>query len=158
MSSFARNAFDPMDFTPMALDKIPNINRKTTPAFELVLPVLFLSRIQHIAKISEGMAKMPAYVVDYLKDIPTNWDDSKFIVGFLGKYILMARRSGNIWHVVGINGENAPKEVEVDLSFVKNQKGFIIMEDENGFKQESISRNQKLTVKMKPNCGFVIKI
>jgi hypothetical protein len=42
---FARNVFDPMDFTPMVLDAIPNIKRKTTPAFELALPVLFLSGI-----------------------------------------------------------------------------------------------------------------
>lgn len=158
MLPFARNAFDPMDFTPMALDKIPNIDRKTTPAFELALPVLFLSGIQHIAEIPEGMAKMPAYVVDYLKDIPTNWDDSKFIAGFPGKYIVMARKSNNIWHIVGINGENTPKEIELDLSFVKNAKGFIILEDESGFKQESISKSQKLTVKMKPNGGFVVKI
>jgi len=158
MLPFARNAFDPMDFTPMALDKIPNIDRKTTPAFELALPVLFLSGIQHIAEIPEGMAKMPAYVVDYLKDIPTNWDDSKFIAGFPGKYIVMARKSNNIWHIVGINGENTPKEIELDLSFVKNAKGFIILEDESGFKQESISKSQKLTLKMKPNGGFVVKI
>jgi len=158
MLPFARNAFDPMDFTPMALDKIPNIDRKTTPAFELALPVLFLSGIQHIAEIPEGMAKMPAYVVDYLKDIPTNWDDSKFIAGFPGKYIVMARKSNNIWHIVGINGENTPKEIELDLSFVKNAKGFMILEDESGFKQESISKSQKLTLKMKPNGGFVVKI
>lgn len=158
MLPFARNVFDPMDFTPMVLDSIPNIKRKTTPAFELALPVLFLSGIQHIAETPTGMSKMPAYVVDYLKDIPTNWDDSKFITGFPGKYIVIARKNGNIWHIVGINGENSPREIEVDLSFVKNQKGFIILEDEKGFKQEFISKNQKLTVKMKPNGGFVIKI
>jgi hypothetical protein len=158
MLPFARNVFDPMDFTPMCLDAIPNIKRKTTPAFELALPVLFLSGIQHIAEIPEGMAKMPTYVVDYLKDIPTNWDDSKFIAGYPGKYIVMARKKGNTWHIVGINGEDASKEIEVDLSFVKNQKGFIILEGENGFKQESISKNQKLIVKMRPNGGFVAKI
>lgn len=67
MLPIARNIFDPMDFTPMTLDKIPNINRKTTPAFELALPVLFLSCVQHIAEIPEGIAKMPLYVVEYLK-------------------------------------------------------------------------------------------
>jgi hypothetical protein len=158
MLPFARNAFDPMDFTPMVLDSIPNIKRKTTPAFELALPVLFLSGIQHIAETPTGMSKMPAYIVNYLKDIPTNWDDSKFITGFPGKYIVMARKSGNIWHIVGINGENSPREIEVDLSFVKNQKGFIILEDEKGFNQEVVSKNQKMIVKMKPNGGFVIKI
>ncbi|TRX39406.1 glycoside hydrolase family 97 protein [Flavobacterium restrictum] len=158
MLPFARNVFDPMDFTPMVLDSIPNITRKTTPAFELALPVLFLSGVQHIAEIPEGMAKMPQYVVDYLKDIPTNWDDSKFIDGYPGKYIIMARKKDNVWHIVGINGENTPKEIEIDLSFVTNSKGFLISENEKGWQQLTVSKNTKLKVTLKPHDGFVVKI
>jgi hypothetical protein len=158
MIPFARNVFDPMDFTPMVLDSIPNIKRRTTPAFELALPVLFLSGIQHIAETPDGMAKMPQYVVEYLKDIPTNWDDSKFIEGYPGKYIVMARKKDNVWFIVGTNGENSSKEIEIDLSFVTNKTGFIIDENENGFKNEVVSKGNKLKVKMKPYGGFVIKI
>lgn len=160
MLPFARNVFDPMDFTPMVLDTIPNIKRKTTPAFELALPVLFLSGIQHIAETPVGMAKMPKYVVDYLKEIPTNWDDSKFIDGFPGKFAVMARKKDNVWHIVGINAENTAKEIEIDLSFVTNGSGYVILENEKGFQQEMISKakNRKLKVKMKPNGGFVAKM
>ena len=156
MLPFTRNVFDPMDFTPMVLDSIPNINRKTTPVFELALPVLFLSGIQHIAEIPEGMAKQPQYVINYLKDIPTNWDESKFIDGFPGKDVIMARRKGNTWHITGINGENIDKEFEVDLSFI-SKDGFIISENENGFIQNTITPNAKIIVKMKPYGGFVMK-
>jgi hypothetical protein len=158
MLPFARNVFDPMDFTPMVLDVIPNIKRKTTPAFELALPVLFLSGIQHIAETPVGMAKMPKYVVDYLKDIPTNWDDSKFIDGYPGKYIVMARKKDNVWYIVGINGQNTAKEIEIDLSFVNNDSGYVILEVEKGFQQLSVSKKAKLKVTMLPNGGFVVKI
>jgi hypothetical protein len=160
MLPFARNVFDPMDFTPMVLDSIPNIKRKTTPAFELALPVLFLSGIQHIAETPMGMAKMPKYVVDYLKDIPTNWDDSKFIDGYPGKYIVMARKKDNVWHIVGINGENKAKEIELDLSFVTHDSGYIILENEKGFEQQMITKtkNRKLKITMKSNGGFVVKM
>tara|TARA_R110000868_G_scaffold113100_1_gene303862 strand:+ start:6503 stop:8422 length:1920 start_codon:yes stop_codon:yes gene_type:complete len=158
MLPFARNVFDPMDFTPMVLDSIPNITRKTTPAFELALPVLFLSGLQHIAEIPEGMAKMPQYVVDYLKDIPTNWDDSKFIDGYPGKYIIMARKKDSVWHIVGINGESTVKKIEIDLSFVTNLNGFIISENEKGFQQNPVSKKTKLNLTMKPHGGFVVKI
>ncbi|MBA4277176.1 glycoside hydrolase family 97 protein [Flavobacterium sp.] len=158
MIPFARNVFDPMDFTPMVLDSIPNIIRKTTPGFELALPVLFLSGIQHIAETPDGMAKMPQYVVEYLKDIPTNWDDSKFIEGYPGKYIIMARKKDAVWHIVGVNGENTEKEIEIDLSFVTNKKGFTITENDEGFKQNVIIKGNKLKVKMKPRGGFVVKI
>lgn len=158
MIPFARNVFDPMDFTPMVLDSIPNIKRKTTPAFELALPVLFLSGIQHIAETPDGMAKQPQYVIEYLKDIPTNWDDSKFIEGYPGKYIVMARKKDNVWFIVGINGENTAKEIEIDLSFVTTKSGYIILENEKGFEQQMISKTKKLKITMSPYGGFVAKI
>ena len=104
------------------------------------------------------MAKMPKYVVDYLKDIPTNWDDSKFIDGYPGKYIVMARKKDNVWHFVGINGQNTAKEIEIDLSFVNNDSGYIILENDKGFQQLPISKKTKLKVTMKPNGGFVVKM
>jgi hypothetical protein len=157
MLPFTRNAFDPMDFTPMVLDSIPNINRKTTPTFELALPVLFLSGIQHIAETPEGMAKQPQFVIDYLKDIPTNWDDSKFITGFPGKDVIIARKKDNTWFVVGINGENKAKEFIIDVSFVSKENGFLISDDENGFNQKTIKPVSNLTIKMKPYGGVVMK-
>jgi len=157
MLPFTRNVFDPMDFTPMVLDTIPNIKRRTTPAFELALPVLFLSGIQHIAEIPEGMAKQPQYVIDYLKDIPTNWDSVKFIEGYPGKDIIMAREKDGTWFVVGINGENKPKEFTIDLTFITKETGHIITEDDNGFIQQNIKPTTKLKVNMKAYGGFVMK-
>ncbi len=158
MIPFARNVFDPMDFTPMVLESIPKIERKTTAGFELALPVLFLSGIQHIAETPDGMAKMPDFVVNYLKDIPTNWDDSKFIEGYPSKYIVMARKKDGVWHIVGINGENSEKEVTIDLSFVINKIGYLINHKTNKFNLETINKENKLKVNMEANGGFVIKI
>jgi len=58
MLPFTRNVFDPMDFTPMALDRINNrIQRRTTSAFELALSVLFVSGIQHYAEFPKAWPK-----------------------------------------------------------------------------------------------------
>ncbi|RYD87574.1 MAG: glycoside hydrolase family 97 protein, partial [Sphingobacteriales bacterium] len=90
MLPFTRNAFDPMDFTPMNLYKIPTqVNRKTTSAFELATSVLFLSGIQHYAESPEGMGHVPDYVTGFLKTLPDSWDDVKFIDGFPGKYAVI---------------------------------------------------------------------
>src|SRR5690606_2186182 len=62
MSLFARNVFDPMDFTPTVFGDIPNIERVTENSFQLALPVLMISGIQHFAAIPEGMATVPDYV------------------------------------------------------------------------------------------------
>ncbi|WP_199287719.1 glycoside hydrolase family 97 protein [Pseudotamlana carrageenivorans] len=158
MLPFARNAFDPMDFTPMVLDSIPNITRKTTPAFELALPTLFLSGIQHIAEIPEGMEKQPQFVRDYIKAIPANWDESKFIAGYPGKYVIMARKKGDSWFITGINGENTVKKISIDLSFITKEKGFIITDnDNNGFSQTTLEPSANMSINMQAHGGFVMK-
>lgn len=154
---FARNAFDPMDFTPMVLDSIPNIKRQTTPAFELALPVLFLSGIQHIAEIPEGMEKQPLFVQDYLKNIPTLWDSSKFITGYPGKDAIIARKKGDNWYISGINGENKEKTFTLDLSFITKENGVYISENEAGFVQADVSPTTSTDVSLKPYGGFVMK-
>ena len=75
MLPFTRNVFDPMDFTPVVLDRIPGIERRTSSAFELALSVLFMSGIQHYAEIPEGLARAPDYVRDFLREVPSIWDD-----------------------------------------------------------------------------------
>lgn len=156
---FTRNVFDPMDFTPMVLHEIPGIVRKTTSTFELALPVVFLSGIQHFGETPEGMALMPKYVKTYLQDLPTSWDDTKFIGGYPGKYFVVARRSGKSWFISGINAENHMHKLTIDLSFIKTPlKGYVITDGENGnkFSHTSISLQKPNVFEMimKPNGGF----
>lgn len=60
---FTRNVFDPMDFTPMSLDEIPNIDRRTSKAFELALTVVYESGVQHLAESPAGTAKQPQEII-----------------------------------------------------------------------------------------------
>ena len=156
MLPFTRNLYEPMDFTPMALDIIPNIKRKTTSGFELALPTLFLSGIQHLAETPQGMAKMPDYVVTYLQDIHTNWDESKLLAGFPGKDVVMARRKGDTWFITGINGENKAKDIAVDLSFIKKD-GYMITDGTTSLFDKTDVKPGKTTIKLKPNGGFIMK-
>jgi hypothetical protein len=154
---FTRNVFDPMDFTPMALYKIPGINRKTTTAFELATPVVFLSGIQHMAETPQGMKHMPGYVVDFLRNLPVIWDDVKFIDGYPGKFVVIARKSGSKWIVAGLNGEAQTKTLSLDLSFIKSSSGKLLTDDANQSITETNLVPQKETkVTMLPNGGFVI--
>lgn len=154
---FTRNVFDPMDFTPMALYKIPGIERKTTSAFELATSVIFLSGIQHMAETPTGMRHMPAFVKDFLRTLPGNWDDVKFIDGYPGKLAVIARKSGDRWIVAGINGEAIAKELSLDLSFIKSENGLIITDDGNGSLSQAVIRpDQASRVKVLANGGFVL--
>jgi len=160
MLPFTRNAFDPMDFTPMNLNKVyTHVQRRTTSGFELALSVLFLSGIQHYAESPAGISLMPDYVKTFLADLPTYWDDVKFIDGYPGKYLVVARRSGGRWYIAGINGENTEKVLSLDLSFLGNKKGRIISdadEPRTFTNKETTLDAGRTTVTMKPQGGFVI--
>ena len=160
MLPFTRNAFDPMDFTPMAFSEIPNIERVTTNGFELALPTLFLSGIQHIAETPAGMAEVPGYVKEYLIDIPTLWDETQFIDGYPGKLAIVARRSGDNWYVTGINGESEAKSLTLDLSFLNGKSGYLITDGESHplFSKESVTIEGAFPIQLKANGGFVMKL
>nr|WP_199081837.1 glycoside hydrolase family 97 protein [Pedobacter sp. ASV19] len=159
MLPFTRNLFDPMDFTPMNLYKIPtNVIRKTTSAFELATTVLFLSGIQHYAESPEGMAKVPSDVKTFLSSLPTHWDEVKFIDGLPGKLVIIARRSGSKWYVAGINGENKPKKVLLDLSALRMAKAKFFNDGKEplSFDISEVNTAQKYEMELKANGGFVL--
>ncbi len=155
---FTRNIFDPMDFTPTALYKIPNIKRRTSTGFELALSVVFLSGIQHLAESPEGMTHVPPFAKSFLQQLPTHWDEVRFIDGFPGKLVVLARRTGSKWYVTGINGEAISKELTLNLSFLKNKKGQLISDVNAQDLQEStlsIPANGQVKMTLLPNGGFV---
>jgi len=165
---FARNIFDPMDFTPVVLDRINKIERRTTSAFELALSVVFTSGITHYAEIPDGMAKAPDYVRDFLKEVPSVWDDTKFIDGFPGKFLVLARQGdgGRRWFVAGINGESTEKKLALDLrklTGASGSTGWLITDGDGGnlsFRREKISLASTggCEVTLKPHGGFVLVI
>ncbi len=162
MLPFARNLFDPMDFTPVVLDRIPNIVRRTSGAFELALSVLFTSGIQHYAEIPDGMAKAPEYVQEFLRGVPAVWDDVKFIDGFPGEFVVIARRAGDRWYVAGINADNKPRVVTIDPAKLGvKRRGRIITDGDDplGFSTGIFPREVGATsgqVEMRGRGGFTL--
>jgi len=94
---FTRNTIGPMDFTPVCFSEIPGIKKRTSNAFELALSVIFYSGIQHFAEIPEGMKKQPEYIINFMKKVPSTWEDTKFIDGYPGKYVILARKNAKQW-------------------------------------------------------------
>ncbi|MEZ5426893.1 MAG: glycoside hydrolase family 97 catalytic domain-containing protein [Pyrinomonadaceae bacterium] len=163
MLPFTRNIFDPMDFTPTALDRVNDrITRRTTSGFELALSVLFTSGIQHYAETPEGMAKAPKFIQEFLKNVPEIWDDVKFIDGFPGKYAVLARRGNGRWYIAGINGEATERKLTLDprrLPALGN--GELMIDGDRGnlsFRREKLDfkAGKKLEIILKPYGGFVI--
>jgi alpha-glucosidase len=157
---FTRNAFDPMDFTPVCFNEYDNNKRVTGNGAELAQAVVLLSGIQHYAETPAGMSKVPDYVKQAMKEIPVSWDETKFIDGYPGEYIVLARKKVNKWYIAGINGENKSKVINVTIPFVSGKKARIITDGETNrtFKNEPIEFGSagELKLNMIPNGGFLI--
>jgi hypothetical protein len=161
MLPFTRNLFEAMDFTPLCLDRLPGKGvRRTTVPFELALAVLFTSGIQHYAEIPEGLAKMPAYVREFLRGVPAVWDDTKFLDGFPGKYAAFARRGDGRWFAAGINGEATERKLDLDLSgvSVRDRATLIVDAGQGRFEQREVTwrDGDRVPVTLAPNGGFVM--
>jgi hypothetical protein len=157
---FTRNLFDPMDFTPVNFSGIPNINRKTTGGFEAASAVLFTSGIQHIAETANGMAAQQEFIKEYMRTLPETWDDVKFIDGFPGKYVVLARRREDTWYIAGINGENLERTITLKLPFIKKTSKGIMISDADNTKdlvQREVDFSGPLRITLPPYGGFVIK-
>ena len=162
---FTRNAVAAMDFGPVFLNKRlarnPNsgVIRKTTDAFEMATAVVFFSPIQHWGITPENLKDKPAFLFDYLKKVPTVWDETQLIAGYPGKYCVIARRKGKQWYVAAINGENKERVLNLELPFLSGKKVNVIKDGE-GFDANSaelkMDKTGKVELRLSGNGGAVI--
>ncbi|MDM8002516.1 MAG: glycoside hydrolase family 97 catalytic domain-containing protein [Bacteroidota bacterium] len=159
--AFTRNAFDPMDFTPVCFTRYDNFERRTGNGAELALAVLFLSGVQHYAETPMGMATVPDYVKEMMMQIPVSWDETRFIDGYPGRYIVMARRTGDNWYIAGVNAEKEQLKLAVRLPFPVAGPGTLITEGETlrSFSAATVTPDAegKTDIEIQPSGGFVIK-
>ena len=96
-----------------------------------------------------------------MKDVPTTWDEVHFIDGYPGKYVVLARRSGDTWYVVGINAQDQPLKRNLYLPmFAKNSLLTVYSDNvllQGSVRQEILPKKQQLTITIPKNGGIVIK-
>ncbi len=115
---FTRNVVGPMDYTPVAFTNSQHPHT-TTYAHELALAVVFESGIQHWADRPEGFYALPGEPMQFMKEIPTAWDETRLLDGYPGQYVVMARRKGDVWYVGGLEGTSKETQMSVKLDFLE---------------------------------------
>ena len=154
---FTRNVIGPMDYTPCAFSdsQHPHI---TSLAHELALTVLYESGLQHLADRPESFLAQPKEVQDFLGQLPTVWDETRYVSGYPGESAVLARRSGNTWYVAGINGKDAPQILKTNLSFMGKGSVQMFVDDASGKWQISTISKLPSQIECQPRGGFVMKI
>ena len=164
---FIRNAAAIMEYGGSFLNKRMSRNnkdgniRRTSDSFELALSILFQNPVQYFALAPNNLTDAPKVAIEFLKEVPTTWDDVKFIDGYPGKYVVLARRHGDTWFIGGISNLDNPIKLNLNLSmFEKNKNVKMINDDKNGEPVESdllIKNPENVTVTLNPASGFIIK-
>ena len=163
---FTRNIIGPMDYTPCTCrdSQHPHI---TSDAHELALTVLYDSDLQHLADKPESYLVQPQQVQDFFGKLPTTWDETRYVSGYPGESVVLARRSGNTWYVAGINGTDNKKVLDVDLSFISGAKCVQTFADADpaqyqlsGNKDWLITKGNQIPkqIATQPRGGFVLVI
>lgn len=149
--------------------------RKTTDVHELATCVLFQNPIQNFALTPENLpteatkdlkpndegAPAPSISMDFLREVPTTWDETVFLDGYPGKYCVLARRHGTTWYIAGNNATGATLTLKLNLPMLnKGDKATLYsdnLKDREPQKAElKISNPKSVTVTMADQGGFVI--
>jgi len=163
---FVRNTVGAMDFGGSALNRRYSADnqhgtiRKTSDVYALATAVLFQSAVQHFALAPNNLADAPVWAIDFMKQVPTMWDEVRFIDGYPGKYVILARRSGDKWYVVGVNAEAQAVRRTVTLPMFAAGTPLTVYSDDlqlNG-SVKTVRQNKKrqLAVTIPCNGGLVV--
>ncbi len=163
---FIRNAVASMEFGGVLLNKYlvrsnkDRNKRLTTDVFQLATAVLFQNPVQMFGLTPNNLTDVPAFEIDFMKTVPTTWDETVFIDGYPGRYAVIARRHQSQWYVAGINAEKAPLKLSLDLPMLSGKKVKLYndtTEKEPSLKEVMIDSNGKIDIEIQPSGGFVIK-
>ena len=162
---FIRNTVGSMDFGGSALNKFYNADnqhgtqRRTSDIYALATAVLFQSAVQHFALAPNNLTDAPAWAIDFMKSVPTTWDETRFIDGYPGKYIIMARRHGSQWFIVGVNAEKQTLKKTISIPMIPAATQLKVYSDDeqlNGsVNNVKLNKKQQLEISI-PNNGAVV--
>ncbi len=161
ITPFTRNAVGPMDYTPVGFsdNRYPH---RTTSAHELALCVLFESGWVHFTDKAESYLNLPPAPKNFLKQVPVAWDDTRFVAGYPGQFVILARRKGDTWYLAGVNGQSQPREERIRPGAWLGAGGYELSRIGDGAQARSFASEterfeagKEFVVKMQPLGGFV---
>lgn len=162
---FIRNTVASMDFGPVLLNKRHNrtndggTERKTTETFQLATAILFQTPVQNFGLTPNNLQEMPKHVIDFMKEVPTTWDETMFIDGYPGRYVVLARRHGTRWYIAGINAEEKEIVVPVTLSMLPDNTWEVYRDTKDRTPQYDVVRpkkNKQIALTIQPGGGIII--
>ncbi len=162
---FIRNSVACMEFGGVFLNNFLNKGNKegqkrlTTDAFQLATGILFQNPLQMFALTPDNLVGVQEFKLDFMRNIPTTWDETLFIDGYPGKYAVIARRHRSNWYVAGVNAEKTAKVLKLNLPMLAGQNVAIYNDNkkkETYLNKIKVNDNGEVSITIQPNGGFVL--
>ena len=171
---FIRNAYASMDWGGVIMNRYLSKDnrsrhaRKTSDVFEMATGITNQSAINCVAIQPNNLEELPAFELDFLRRLPTTWDETRFLEGYPGKYVIMARRHGDRWMVVGLNGTDEAMRIELNLCELFTSADNLMIYNDNPRKKGEIVPSSyckpfklngkgKAFVTLQPMGGFIVE-
>ena len=108
--SVSRKEFEPQRHSPVVLG---------TRCHHLAMYVVYENPLPMVADSPSRYEDQPGF--DFIRDVPTTWDETRFLTGDAGEYIVLARRKDNVWYIGGMTNW-MQREIEVPMTFLNSAK------------------------------------
>ena len=163
---FIRNSVGSMEFGGCFLNKRLNkgndggTTRRTTDVFQLATAVLFQNPVQNFALAPNNLTDVSPVCIDFMKEVPTEWDETRFVDGYPGKYVVLARRHGDNWYLAAVNATGEPLKLKLDLPMFAGKTVSSYSDDKHmqpQVRQQNVKSDGKFQLTVQPQGGFVLK-
>ena len=170
MHPFCRNASASMDWGGIIMNKYLSKDnksrhtRKTTDIFEMASGITMQAAIQCVAMQPNNLTEneLPQFELDWLKAMPTTWDETRYVDGYPGRYVVLARRHGDDWYVAGLSAMKEPLKLTLDLPMFAagSQLKYYVDDAKTGqpvLTTLKVDKKGKAKVEIQPNGGIILQ-
>ena len=164
---FCRNTTASMDWGGIIMNKYLSKDnksrhtRKTTDIFEMASGIIMQTSVQCVAIQPNNLEELPQFELDFLRDLPTTWEETRFIDGYPGKYVVLARKAAATgqWYIAGLNAMKEPLALTLDLSSFGPLSSLYIdnKASEPTLSPLKLGKKGLTKLTLQPNGGFIIK-
>jgi len=123
---FTRMLAGPMDYTPGGMRNVtaeqftinydyPNV--MGTRCQQLAMYVVYESPLMMVSDSPE--AYRAAVGTDFIRQVPTSWDETRVLAGEVAEYVVIARRLGTDWYI-GAMTNWTPRHLSISLAALGN--------------------------------------
>ena len=164
---FCRNTTASMDWGGVIMNKYLSKDnksrhtRKTTDIFEMASGITMQTSVQCVAMQPNNLEELPQFEMDFLRQLPTTWEETRFLDGYPGRYVVMARKATNgNWYVAGLNALQEPLTLTLDLlMFSSGEELKYYIDSKKGeptLTTLKVDKKGRAKVTIQPNGGLIL--